>query len=56
MGDHSDVEDCLEYEEYLTKWEIEFLESLSHWDGDFTERQDEVLERIMAKIELALET
>jgi hypothetical protein len=56
MGDHSDVEECLEYEEYLTAWEIDFLESLLHWENDFTERQDAVLERIMEKIDLALKT
>ena len=51
MPDHSDVEDCLEYEELLTAWEVDFLESLMQWEGDFTERQDAVLERIMGKID-----
>jgi hypothetical protein len=51
MPDHSDVEDCLDYVELLTEWEVDFLESLLRWHGDFTERQDEVLQRIMDKIE-----
>lgn len=51
MPDHSDVEDCLEHEELLTAWEVDFLNNLLEWEGDFTERQDEVLERIISKVE-----
>ena len=51
MPDHSDVEDCLDHEELLTAREVDFLNSLLEWEGDFTERQDEVLERIMDKID-----
>jgi hypothetical protein len=50
MGDHNDVEECLEHEEILTDWEIDFLNSLLEWENDFTERQDDVLERILLKV------
>lgn len=50
MADQSDAETCLEHEELLSRWETEFCESLTNWDGDLTERQEEVLERIMQKV------
>lgn len=52
--DHYDVQECLDHDEFLTEWEVDFLESLLSWDNDFTERQEEVLARIMDKVDRKL--
>ena len=31
--------DLLDLTEGLTIWEVNFIEDLSHWDGDFTYKQ-----------------
>ena len=54
MPDHYDVQECLDHDEFLTEWEVDFLESLLSWDNDFTERQEEVLARIMDKVDRRL--
>ncbi len=38
--------DLLDLNAGLSNWEMEFVESLSHWDGLFTEKQGETLEKI----------
>ncbi|RKY12684.1 MAG: hypothetical protein DRP65_00565 [Planctomycetota bacterium] len=43
------LSDLLDIEEGLSDWEIGFVESLSRWDGDFTERQATALERCWNK-------
>ena len=36
-----ELENC---SDQLSGWEVDFVDSLQNWDGDFTERQEEVLE------------
>ena len=43
------VSDLCELDEGLSGWEIEFIDSLSEWDGDFTDGQAEKLERVWKK-------
>jgi hypothetical protein len=38
------------YEEVCSEWEINFVDSLLDWDGDFTEKQKAVLEKIYDKV------
>ena len=38
-----------EVDEGLSNWEINFLDSLHNWDGDFTPKQAEILEKIWYK-------
>jgi hypothetical protein len=35
----------------ITDWEINFLESMSTWDGQVSERQEQCLQRIALRIE-----
>jgi hypothetical protein len=44
-----ELEDLLGLESGLTDWEVEFIESLSRWEGDFTDRQAAALERTWNK-------
>ena len=44
------IRECLaDDSDRLTDWEMEFLDSLNKWTGDYTERQVEWLERIWSK-------
>ena len=45
MTDSDMLEELLELDEGLDSWTLEFIETLSHWDGDFTPRQQETLHK-----------
>jgi len=38
--------DLLDLTEGLSNWEVDFIESLSHWTGGFTPKQRQVLAKI----------
>ena len=40
------LEELLELDEGLSSFEMEFIDSLSYWDGDFTENQVKTLKKI----------
>jgi hypothetical protein len=40
------VQELLDVESGLTAWEIDFLDSLHEWQGDFTPKQTETLQKI----------
>ena len=44
------LSELLELEEGLSNWEVDFLESLSLWKGDFTFPQADKLEKIWTKL------
>ena len=44
------VADLLEAEEGLTDWEVEFVEKMSEWRGDYRGRQPETIERIWDRV------
>ena len=44
-----ELKDLLELESGLTDWEADFIENLSHWEGDFTDRQAAALEKTWNK-------
>ena len=43
------VSELLDLDRGLTDWEINFLDHLHDWQGDFTPKQIETLERIYDK-------
>jgi hypothetical protein len=44
------VKELLDVDEGLSSKEIDFLESLNNWEGNFTVRQGEWIERIYKRI------
>lgn len=44
--DREHLQDLLALEKGLANWEVEFIESLNHWEGEFTDSQREVLYQI----------
>lgn len=51
MSNHLDMlEELLNLESGLSQWEMEFIESLSNWDGVFTGKQAETLTKIYDKL------
>ncbi|MCE5324925.1 MAG: hypothetical protein LLG01_00775 [Planctomycetaceae bacterium] len=40
------LQELLDLESGLTDWEIEFLDSLNNWQGDFRPKQAETLQKI----------
>lgn len=40
------LDELLAMESGLTGWEVDFIDDLSRWDGAFTEKQAETLEKI----------
>jgi hypothetical protein len=43
--------DDLDDDDFLTEWERSFLDSISCWDGDLTDRQEEKLAEIQQALE-----
>ncbi len=44
------LKDLLNLEEGLTAWEIEFLDKLNNWTGNFTVPQADTLEKISERL------
>ena len=44
--DENHLKDLLDLEDGLTDWEMEFVDSLSTWDGPFTEKQRATMYKI----------
>lgn len=40
------LDELLALESGLTEWEVDFVDDLSRWEGAFTEKQAETLEKI----------
>ena len=40
------LDELLDLEEGLSDWEIDFIEKLSNWDGNFTTGQSKMLESL----------
>jgi hypothetical protein len=40
------LDELLGIDEGLTPWEVEFIDNLSHWEGDFTPEQARKLNQI----------
>ena len=40
------LDDLCNLSEGLTKWEVDFIEKLSDWEGCFTEPQAETLQKV----------
>ena len=40
------VKELCDLEDGLTPWEVEFVERVSRWTGDFTDRQAHTIEKI----------
>ncbi len=47
MENYRDIlDELLGLEEGLTSWEVDFIEKLDNWDGSFTNKQADTLEKI----------
>jgi len=44
------LQELLNLDDGLSSWECDFVESLSHWDGAFTESQAATLEKLYDKL------
>ena len=44
------IDELFDVDEGLTSWEIDFLDSVNDWEGMFTERQAETIERMWNKV------
>lgn len=44
------LEELLSVEEGLTKWQVEFIESLYNWDGRFTVAQADQLNKVYEQV------
>ena len=42
--------DVLELDEGLTPWEVDFVENVSHWEGDFTPKQIATINKIYERM------
>ena len=40
------LQELLDLDEGLTRWEVDFIESLSNWSNDFTPKQIETIYKI----------
>jgi hypothetical protein len=40
------LRDLLELEDGLTDWEVNFIDDMSRWEGDFTEKQIAMIYKI----------
>ena len=44
------LSELLELEEGLTTWEVNFIESVNKWEGNFTQRQSETIVKIWGRL------
>ena len=44
------LKELLDLERGLSDWEINFIESVNEWEGNFTQRQSETIVRIWGKL------
>ena len=45
------VKECQEVAaKCCTQWECDFLDSMDEWEGDFTEKQKAIIDRIYEKV------
>ena len=42
--------ELLELDEGLTPWEVDFVESVSHWENDFTPKQIATINKIWERM------
>lgn len=49
-SDAEKVDRCLEYAEYLTEWEQDFIDNLAGWSGHLTPKQSRRLDELVAKV------
>ncbi len=44
------LDELSELEEGLNDWQIDFIESVNKWEGNFTQKQSETIMRIWGKL------
>ena len=44
------LKDLLDVDEGLTQWEVNFIENMSHWEGDFRPKQIANIEKIWNRV------